>query len=394
MMMYGSPFYSLSPSVVIAVALLLLPGGIVGSEEPDAWPRVVVQHYGYEQQDADLERILDRAARDRLRRTELAAASRPVVAEGEESVSLELLLEQSEDLRGELFLFGEYRVSGRRLRLSYRLVDLDRGEVLAAVEREGDIDLLLDRVVARALQEVLEEAAERITELRARRARVAQAAEDESTARVEAEDGDETEDEGEDEAVVGPGTIDDAEPPVKTADGDAPMARMELSAGGSAIIAVGESAQYLPFGYTAGALLLVWLDADMERFGIGFRVDFQRLIPSEEGRAGFVSSFVPLGLEVQVSPWRAGAVSLRVTVTGGAAMRIDDDSAASQRLAAAIPFASGGAEVSLALGGGYGIGAKAALRSLFHLYREDGESDVQVEPIMGVSPGLYVYRKF
>ena len=264
MMMYGSPFYSLSPSVVIAVALLLLPGGIVGSEEPDAWPRVVVQHYGYEQQDADLERILDRAARDRLRRTELAAASRAVVAEGEESVSLELLLEQAEDLRSELFLFGAYRVSGRRLRLSYRLVDLDREEVLAAVEQEGDIDLLLDRVVARALQEVLEEAAERITELRARRARMAQAAEDEPP------------------AEVGPGTRGDGEPPVRTADGDAPMARMELSAGGSAIIAVGESAQYLPFGYTAGALLLVWLDADMKRLGIGFRADYQRLIPSEE----------------------------------------------------------------------------------------------------------------
>ncbi|MFP4565783.1 MAG: hypothetical protein ACLFNX_04720, partial [Spirochaetaceae bacterium] len=193
------------------------------------------------------------------------------------------------------------------------------------------------------------------------------------------------------EAEVGLGRIEEAETPVRMADGGA---RMELSAGGSAIIAVGDSAQYLPFGYTAGTSLLVWLDADAERLGIGFGAEYQRLIPSEEGRAGFVRSFVPLGVEVQFSPWRAGAVSLRMAVRGGAAMRIDDDSAASERLAAAIPFASGGAGVNVAFGGGYGMGVQAALRSLFHLYREDAESDVQVEPIMGVSPGLYMYRKF
>ncbi|MFP4566704.1 MAG: hypothetical protein ACLFNX_09400, partial [Spirochaetaceae bacterium] len=186
-MMCRGPFYSLSRSVAITVVLLLLAGGIVESEEPDAWPRIVVQHYGYGQQDAGLERILDRAARDRLRRAELAASSRPVVAEGEDSVSQERLLEQAEELRSELFLFGAYRVSGRRIELSYRLMDPAREEVLAAVEREGDIDLLLDRVVASALQEVLEEAAEPIAELRAQRERMAHAAEGETEADTEAD---------------------------------------------------------------------------------------------------------------------------------------------------------------------------------------------------------------
>lgn len=347
------------------------------AEDSDEWPRAVVEHYAEGERPENLERTLVRTVEAELPRARLKPLPRRVSHETDrQPPSEEYLLEHADEVDGELLLAGVYSLSGRRLRLHYRVIDAQRREVLAEAEREGTVDLVLDRMVASLLQDLLKQAEDRLSELRRQRAQVVRS--QPPQARPEAR---------------GPEEIVPEVPSVGNDRRARRARRLELTVRGNGIISVGEFAPYLPYGYTTDSTLLVWLGEGNMRFGLGGRAGYQHLLPAEEGLAGFVRSFVPLGVDTQLSAWHSNPVSLRLSLTGGAAMRIDDGSTASKRIAAAVPYASAAVGANLALGERFGIGVESAIRSLFHIYREDGESEPQVEPIIGFSPGLSLHYR-
>lgn len=342
----------------------------LSAEESDDRPRAVVEHYAEGKTAEDLEGILVRAVEIELRRDGLKARPGDVSREaGVQPPSEEYLLEHAAEVNGELLLAGTYALSERSLELHYRMIDVKRQEVLAEGVREDEVDLVLDRMVTDLLRDLLRQSEERVSELRQQRAEIARSQTPEPRR----------------EAPEEP-------PPQPTSAGvEQPTRRLELSVCGTAVISVGEFAPYLPYGYTTTSALLVWLGEGDVRFGLGGRAGYQHMFPAEEGLAGFVRSFVPLGVDMHVSAWDSNPLSLRLSVSGGAAMRISDGSTVSERLAAAIPYASAGVGGDIALGERFAIGVEAAMRSLFHIYRENGESEPQVEPITGFSPGLSLH---
>ena len=362
-----------SLTIAVNVSLIAFVVTLPVHPNPTAMPEVVVEHAGLDGSSPELEQLLRRASEIELRRLELDFVAAPFSDEPETPYEDNDLIDRSSDLDGDFYLFGTYRVRAERLAVRYRLVDISRSEVIADVERDGPIDLVLDRVVREAVRALVEAADERLTEVRAER-------EAEAVARTDP-----------DEPVGAPGDAVDRGDPVYAR--HPTMRRLELSIHGSAILAFREFAEYLPYGYATASTLLVWLGENEGGLGLGFTAGYQHMMPRDEGFAQFVRSFVPIGADIHLSPWHNSRVTLRFSGAGGAAIRIHDGSLASDRLSAAMPYSTLAAIATIRLGERYGLGLQAGARALFHIFREDAGESPQVELLPAFSPGVFLFRR-
>lgn len=352
------------------------------AEEQDARPRTHIRHYSEGEVHANLERILTRAAEVELRSALIEVLPEiHDIQNGPEEVSRasgvgapreEILLELTDNLEGELFLVGTYTVERRRISLHYRLIDVQRQEVLAEIVREGEIDLVVDRLVADSVQGLLAQIEGHLVELRQERAQML---------RSQTSPDPPGEIPGGGEHRAGPSEIHSA------------SLRLELGVSGSTIVSIGEFAPYIPYGYLLRSTLTLWLGEGEVRFGLGASAGYQRMLPAEEGMAAVVRSFVPLGIDMSISARESSAISPRIELSGGVAIRIDDGSTASERIATAIPYASAGVGANFSFNDQFALGAFVSMRSLFHIYQERGESESKVEPIIGILPGLSVFYR-
>ncbi|MCA1753905.1 MAG: hypothetical protein LC641_04215 [Spirochaeta sp.] len=372
---------SLSVAVVLFTAVIPL-----SAAEHNLHPRVAVHHTGHLRSDVDLERILARAAELELRGAHLLIASSdqlPARDDGMIDIDQAYAAYEATDLLSvELLLLGNYELADERLTIRYQLVDVTKPEVLSEVEREGAVDMLLDRLIAEAVKTLVEDSRDDIDAVRQQRQQAVLAQREEIDDELRA--GQLGPDGNEHRAPDKPG------PSVASSgrlDG-----RIELNVGGQAIVSLGEFARYLPYGYSAGGTLLLWLSESRVRTGIGLSVGYQNFFSSTDGMAEFIRSFVPVGAELRFSPWRSDVISTHLFAIAGAAIRIDDGSVASQRLAAALPYGAGGLSACVSVAGRFGVGAQLGMRSLFHIYREDPGADPQVELIPGFLAGIYAYQ--
>ncbi len=374
---------SLSVMVLLLVFMTVIP---LSAEDHNLQPRVAVHHTAHLRSDAELERILARAAELELRGARLLIASSdqlPAAVDG--MIDIEQAYaryEATDPLSVELLLLGNYELADERLTIRYQLVDVTKQEVLSEVERQGAVDMLLDRLITEAVRSLVEDSRDDIDAVRQQRqqAVLAQLEELNNERRAEQLGPDSTANRAPDQlgpSVASTGRLD---------------GRIELNAGGQGIVSVGEFARHLPYGYSAAATLLLWLSDNRMRTGIGLSIGYQNFLSSTDGMGEFIRSFVPVGAELRFSPWRSDVISTHLFAIAGAAIRIDDGSVASQRLAAALPYGAGGLGACVSVAGRFGVGAQIGMRSLFHIYREDPGADPQVELIPGVLAGVYAYQ--
>lgn len=383
MQMISSVSLQLATVGVLFVAVLPL-----SADAPDVQPRAAIHHNGHVRSDQELERILARAAEVELRRANLlAVSSHQLPSRGNGDIDIERVFagyEVTDPLAVELLLIGNYDLSDDRLIIRYTLVDVTRLVVLSEVKHEGTIDLLFDRIVAQVVQLLVENSRDEIYAIRRQMRRVADAKVERVDRNPDADTVESVPVERRVPDQPGPSALTSAR-----AEG-----RLELNVGGHAIVSIGEFAPYIPFGYSAGTTLLLWLSENSRRTGIGLSMGYQSLLSGTDRMAEFIRSFVPVGAELRFSPWRTEAISTHVFAVAGAAMRIDDGSVASQRLAAAIPYGAGGIAASFSVTGRLGVGARLGICSLFHIHREDPVSEPQVESLPGIMAGIYLYQLF
>ncbi len=368
-------------AIAIITSLIVLGVTVPVYPSPAAMPEVVIEHAGLDDRSPELERLLRRASEIELRRQELEYRTADVSDEPGTLEAEDDLIDRSALFESDFYLFGTYWTSDERLSVRYRLVDISRSEVIADAERDGPIDLVLDRVAREAVRAVVDAADERLAEVRAEReAAVAESDEAREVDRTEPGD-----------PVVAPGEAVDRIEPVFAP--DPPLRRLELSIQGNAILSLGEFAEYLPYGFATTSTLLAWLGENEGGFGLGFTAGYQHMLAREQGFAQFARSFVPIGADIHLSPWHNNGVTLRFSASGGAAIRIHDGSFASDRLSAAIPYSTLAVTTTVRLGERFGLGVQAGARSLFHIYREDKDAAPQVEPLPAFSPGVYLFRR-
>ncbi|MFP4432264.1 MAG: hypothetical protein ACLFPV_13515 [Spirochaetaceae bacterium] len=310
--------------------------------------------------DESLERVLSSAMAVRLARLgPLDADTPPPPGRIQDRATL---LELAADRRSELLLLGRYRVDDQRVVVQFELFDVSDGSLMAATEAGRDIDLLLDRLGDTAAAELYQQASSGIAELIA--------------------------------AQPPP----PAEPPVERPTDEplpteADLARsrgsLETSVAVAVAVPLGDFGTFFAFGIGAEPAL----HYRFERAAIGLRSGVTRFRPERTDTGEYVRTLVPVMADAWVTLGQTGNLAWFAGAAAGVAMRIDDGSTVSDRLAPALPAWRTGIGTRIPLADRWLLTPALTLNGVLHLYREQDGDSVETEHILWLAPTLSVVRK-
>ena len=328
----------------VSVCIILLPSALQAQNTGGALLIGVQHNPAGNERDTRIENIMNRA----------------VIMELEQSGLQGVVLQEIPDgFTPELTITGWYLEQKNMLKLEYQLQEVARGKEFARIQLNTPITHFLDRVVANAVKELLQESQDQIT-------RIAQEKQEQEKQQQDMQ----------------------GEEPTPVAETTEQRRRIEAEARVSGAYILGRAAEHLPYGVLLeGRLSYPVVQGEQLAWRLGGSVGVLRFFPSVDYKANYVKTLVPLGLLSEVSVRREGSLAFTLWWTAGAALRPPyENEIIDKLLAPAFPYTSmgSGAQVPLTSDKLYLVTGLSGM-GLFYLYEASDSGEVKTETILGAN---------
>jgi hypothetical protein len=291
-------------------------------------------------------------------------------------VDTEKLLSLSEQAGITLAVSGTYVIEGNEIRLTFRSYDVATGSVVATVEKNGRLDLMLDSAIGEAVDEILLQTGVQAPETRTPDVGTPDAGTAEGTDGTAPSGGSQKQALlPADEAAGVPAAPDATAAGVQT-----PRKHFEFSLGFAPFLTIGTASEYFTIGLQPSFYGIYHFNLRMGQLGLGLYAGLNSF-RAEGLIASSDTTLVPIGLDLRYSAGFPLGLFLHIS-SGPAILTINPNGTG--RLSKIIPYAMAGIGFQLFFSEGLGI----ALDTSFAIFFE------RQLPIMGYSPSVYLYVKF
>ena len=287
--------------------------------------------------------------------------------EGMSPVNWEMLYELGAQEGADYLLAGFYILEGNYIAIDFYFHDVSERRELLSVTRKGKMDLAFDRLVAEAVNEIIEKTGIEITDAEA-------AAPGSSITPVEsAADGPESSESSESGKMTMVPVREEAVTEIK---------HLELSLGFAPFLTVGNASEYFRIGYVPCLYGNYRFALARSRIALGIYTGLN-LFTAEGIIARADSMLIPIGLDIRYSPGIDSWVNLFFRISGGPVLLALNPNQTGM-LIKVISFVLGGIGINLSFSRFIGI----TLDSSFSVYFEKSQI------IMGYTPSLYLFVRF
>jgi hypothetical protein len=393
--------------LVVGVFLFLSSGEASAQSETatsQAKPSILVASLPLEgSSDEGVRKVLDSSMRFQLER--LGAQTLMFATTDEEALVQDLLGGQTADpevlatslvefvagLNHDFLALAGYIKEQEEIQVSFFVVDLGRGEILASTTQRAAIDFSLDEAMIETLSRILPQVQGRIEEVARRKA--AEAAElAESRAGV---DEAAAEREGEEQGVS------ESQPdqfPGMEPDKQERFRPFEFSIGFSPFVPVAVASRvfglsFAPFVYGSYRIPLA-----SGTLGLGVYTGLNVFDSEEAGVASYFHYIVPVGIDVRYTALDIARVGLFVRACAGMAVNVSDFSSlppiAQQGLSRLLAQGGAGAGAVIAFSERVGIAIDVMYETFVYFYEEESGGGIATDWIMGFVPSIYLYTRF
>jgi hypothetical protein len=296
----------------------------------------------------------------------------------------------------DFFLAGFYILAGKDISIDFHFHDVNERRELLSVTRKGKMDLAFDRLVAEAVNEIIENTGIEITDTEAAapgssedKTTLTASGEAVTVESAESTAGDSTRG---DSTTKGP-AAGDPESSESSESGKMTMfpvreeaateiKHLELSLGFAPFLTVGDASEYFRIGYIPCLYGNYRFALARSRIALGIYTGLN-LFTAEGIIASADSMLIPMGLDIRYSPGIDSWVNLFFRISGGPVIFALNPNQTGM-LIKVIPFVLGGIGINLSFSRFIGI----TIDSSFSVYFEKSQI------IMGYTPSLYLFVRF
>ena len=293
-------------------------------------------------------------------------------AEGTSPVNWAMLYELGAQEGADYFLAGLYILEGNYITIDFYFHDVSERRELLSVTRKGKMDLAFDRLVAEAVNDIIEKTGIEIadTEVVDPGSSIKPV---DSTTKGPAAAGPESSESSESGKMT---MVPDREETVTE------IKHLELSLGFAPFLTVGNASEYFRIGYVPCLYANYRFALARSRIGLGIYTGLN-LFTAEGIIASADSMLIPMGLDIRCSPGIDSWVNLFFRISGGPVLLAINPNQTGM-LIKVIPFVLGGLGIILSFSRFIGI----TIDSSFSVYFEKSQI------IMGYTPSLYLFVRF